>query len=62
MKESNMNQDKTKKLTLNRETLRLLSDAEIRRVVGGLKGEWSDLPGCSAGKPCTSECRTYTNC
>ena len=46
MKESNMNQDKTKKLTLNRETLRLLSDAEIRRVVGGIRDPLSS--DCSA--------------
>jgi len=36
--------------------------AEARRVAGGLYNEWSELRGCSAGNPCTSTCRTETNC
>ena len=56
-----MNQDaKTKKrLTLDRETLKLLSPSDTAQVQGGLPREFSELKGCSlGGGVCTSGCPT----
>jgi len=48
-----------KKLVLDRETLKVLSPADARRVQGGRK--FSDLPGCSdGGSPCTHSCPPNT--
>jgi len=50
----------SKKLTLDRETLKLLSSEATARIVGGMRAEWSDLRGCSCnmGGTCTSCCVT----
>ena len=51
----------SKKLTLDRETLKLLGTEDSARINGGLPiAEWSDLRGCSCndGGTCTSCCRT----
>lgn len=49
---------KTEKLKLNRETLRVLTDAEAHRVAGGLRAEFSEMKGCSegGGPVCTANC------
>jgi len=50
----------SKKLTLDRETLKLLSSEATARIVGGLPRQWSELQGCSCneGGTCTSCCVT----
>jgi len=51
-----------KTLKLNRETLRVLSPTDARRVQGGVP-PISDLAGCTLGAPCTSGCTEDTkNC
>jgi hypothetical protein len=50
-----------KKLILNRETLKVLSPSDARRVQGGMR--ISDMRNCSEGNPCTSGCTTGSqNC
>jgi hypothetical protein len=46
------------KLKLNRETLRVLSDADVQRVAGGLRGAFSNPLTCSfgGGDFCTQTC------
>ncbi len=52
-----------KKLTLNKETLKVLSPSDTRKVQGGLPKQWSELANCSEGNPCTSGCTTGSvNC
>jgi hypothetical protein len=49
---------KTEKLKLNRETLRALTDAELRDVAGGLRYVSDVGSGCSegGGNLCTQTC------
>lgn len=63
MKEQNPSREVvSKKLTLDRETLKLLSSEDSARINGGRPpaGGWSELRGCSCndGGGCTSCCRT----
>jgi hypothetical protein len=53
----------SKKLTLDRETLKLLGSEASARINGGMRREWSDLAGCSCndGGTCTS-CCVSVNC
>jgi hypothetical protein len=53
-----------KKLVLKRETLKVLTSSEARRVQGGLDDEWTAKVDCSyGGGPCTSGCtRGSRNC
>lgn len=52
-----------KKLVLNRETLKVLTPSEARKVQGGEMPEFSRMVDCSLGAPCTSGCtRTSVNC
>lgn len=51
-----------KKLVLDRETLKVLTPKDARRVQGGEK-PISELADCTEGKPCTSGCTTGSkNC
>ncbi|WP_186409286.1 hypothetical protein [Candidatus Accumulibacter aalborgensis] len=47
-----------KKLTLDRETLKLLTPSDSAQIHGGMKKNVSDdgNSGCSKGNPCTSAC------
>lgn len=50
-----------KKLKLDRETLKVLTPKDARRVQGGRP--ISELANCTEGKPCTSGCTTGSkNC
>lgn len=50
-----------KKLVLDRETLKVLTPKDARRVQGGLP--ISEMPNCTEGNPCTSGCTTRSkNC
>jgi hypothetical protein len=48
-----------KKLTLNRETLKLLSPSDTAKIQGGAKAVTDTVKGCDAEskkKPCSSAC------
>lgn len=50
-----------KKLVLDRETLKVLTPTDARRVQGGRP--ISEMANCTEGKPCTSGCTTGSkNC
>ena len=51
----------TKKLVLNRETLKVLKPSDARQVQGGRP--FSEVPGCSdgGGPYCTMSCPPYSS-